>query len=245
VLALAPSYAALCVAQAAAVAVPAQRARGRGLGAVGVLLPAAALGLPVLVLRIAGGGPHALALLGAVGAPLLAAAAGPLGRRRFGWAWPPAALALWLVAWLSSGLVAEAAALLLITGACLGLAAAVALVAPAWSIELGLVGLAVLDVILVWGTPQVEPASSALHRVALPVLAGHPLPPLQDATFGSAMMGWLDLLAPALLGVVVRARLRAAVVTGFAAGAWGGLLAVTSTVPATVPVLAGLLASRF
>jgi hypothetical protein len=57
-------------------------------------------------------------------------------------------------------------------------------------------------------------------------------------------MGWLDLLAPALLGVVARARLRAAVVTGVAAAAWGLLLAVTSTLPATVPVLAGLLASR-
>ncbi len=139
---------------------------------------------------------------------------------------------------------AEAAGLLLIAGACLALAAAVALVAPAWSIELGLVAVAVVDVVLVWGTPQVEPASTALHHAALPVAAGHPLPPLQDATFGSATMGWLDLLAPALLGVVARARLRAAVVTGVAAGAWGLLLAVTSTLPATVPVLAGLLTSR-
>jgi len=244
VLALAPSYAALCIAQAATVAVPVQRARERGLGAVGLLLPAGALGLAVLALRVVAGGPHALALLGAIGAPLLAAAAGPLGRHRFGWTWPPGALALWLVAWLASGLVAQAAALLLIAGACLGLAAAVALVAPGWSIELGLVALAVLDVVLVWGTPQVEPASTALHRVPLPVLAGHPLPPLQDATFGSATMGWLDLLAPALLGVVARARLRAAVVTGIAAGAWGTLLAVTSTLPATVPVIAGLVAGR-
>ena len=58
-------------------------------------------------------------------------------------------------------------------------------------------------------------------------------------------MGWLDLVAPALLGVVAGAkRLRAAVVTGLAAGAWGLLLLVTSTVPATVPTLAGLLAAR-
>ena len=57
-------------------------------------------------------------------------------------------------------------------------------------------------------------------------------------------MGWLDLVAPALLSVVARRRLRAAVVTGLAAGAWGLLLTVTSTIPATVPVLAGLLAAR-
>jgi ABC-type xylose transport system permease subunit len=67
---------------------------------------------------------------------------------------------------------------------------------------------------------------------------------LQDATFGSATMGWLDLAAGALLGVVARARLRAAVVTGVAAGAWGLLLLVTTTVPATVPTLAGLLVGR-
>ncbi|MGD0715728.1 MAG: hypothetical protein ABSB24_16305 [Gaiellaceae bacterium] len=243
-LGLAPSYAALCAVQAAAVAAPARPARVRGLGAVGVAAPAAALALGVLLLRVASGGPHALALLGAVAAPLLAAAAGPLGRRRFPWAWPPAALALWLVAWLASGLLAEAAGLLLIAGACVALAALVALVAPTWSIELGLVAVAVLDVVLVWGTREVQPASTALHHAALPSAAGHPIPRLQDATFGSATMGWLDLLAPALLGVVARARLRAAVVTGVAAGAWGLLLAVTSTLPATVPVLAGLLAAR-
>jgi hypothetical protein len=58
------------------------------------------------------------------------------------------------------------------------------------------------------------------------------------------MMGWLDFVAAALLGAVAHARLRTAVVTGLAAGAWGLLLLATSTLPATVPVLAGLLAGR-
>ena len=46
-------------------------------------------------------------------------------------------------------------------------------------------------------------------------------------------MGWLDLLAPALLGVVVagRTKLGAAVVTGLAAGLWGLLFYVTSRSP--------------
>jgi hypothetical protein len=57
-------------------------------------------------------------------------------------------------------------------------------------------------------------------------------------------MGWLDFVAAALLGVIARARLRAAAVTGLAAGAWGLLLAVTPTVPATLPTLAGLIAGR-
>jgi hypothetical protein len=57
-------------------------------------------------------------------------------------------------------------------------------------------------------------------------------------------MGWLDFVAAALLGVIARARLRAAVVTGIAAGAWGLLLLVTATVPATVPTLTGLLVGK-
>jgi hypothetical protein len=116
--------------------------------------------------------------------------------------------------------------------------------APRWSLAVGLVALAILDVILVWGTAQVGPATTALHHAAVPSAAGHPIPRLQDATFGSATMGWLDFAAAALLGVVARARLRAAVVTGLAAGAWGLLLLVTTTVPATVPTLAGLLVGR-
>jgi hypothetical protein len=88
----------------------------------------------------------------------------------------------------------------------------------------------------------VREATNALQVVGLPHAAGTPLPSLQQATFGSAVMGWLDLLAPALLGVVVAGRLKlaAAALTGLAAGLWGLLLFVTSEVAATVPVLAGL-----
>src|SRR5205085_7176922 len=132
---------------------------------------------------------HALALLGAVATPVLAAA-GP---------WRlPAAAALWVVAWLAHGLVAEAAGVALIALAALRVASLACALAPAWSLELGLVALVVLDVVLVWGTAQVQPASTALHAAALPSAAGHPIPRLQDATFGDATMGWLDLLAPAL-----------------------------------------------
>jgi hypothetical protein len=235
VLGLVPSYAALCAAQAGVVAAPARREPSGRLRWLGILLPALALGVGVALIRGFTGGPHALALLGAVATPVLAAA----GPRR-----APAAVALWLVAWLAHGLVAEAAGIALIALAALRVASVASAIAPRWSIELGLVALVVLDVVLVWGTPQVGPASTALHDVTLPSAAGHPVPALQDATFGSATMGWLDLLAPALLGVVARRRLRAAVVTGVAAGAWGLLLTVTPTVPATVPVLAGLLAAR-
>jgi hypothetical protein len=228
------------------VAAPAPRATARGRGLVWVLVPAALLGAGVGILDTLSWGPRALALLATFGTPVLAAAGGLLARRPRWWLWPPVAVALWLVAWLAHGLVRDAAGVLLIAAACLAAAAGAARVAPAWSLQLGLVALAALDLVLVWGAPQVETATNALHAVALPKAAGTPLPRLQDATFGSALMGWLDLLAPALLGVVVagRAKLVAAAVTGLAAGAWGLLLYVTSEVAATVPVLGGLLAGR-
>ena len=232
--------------QAALVAAPGRTAGPRGRGWIGIAVPAALLAVGVAVLDRASWGPHALALLASIATPLLAAAAGALSGRARWWLWPPAVLVLWLVAWRAHGLVGEAAEIALVAGACLALASAAALVAPAWSLQVGLVALAALDVVLVWGTPQVEPASKALHGVALPTAAGATVPRLQDVTFGDATMGWLDLLAPALLGVAIAraTKLRAALVTGAAAGAWGLLLFWTSTVPATVPTLAGLVAAR-
>jgi hypothetical protein len=205
-------------------------------------VPAALLAAGVAIVDLVPQGPHALSLLATFGTPVLAAAGGVfLGSRRW-WLWPPASAGLWFAAWLAGGLVQDAAGLVLIAGACLAGASAAAVVAPAWSIRAGLVGLAALDVVLVWGTTGVQEATNALQAVSLPHAAGTPLPSLQQGTFGSAVMGWLDLLAPALLGVVVagRRKLAAAAVTGIAAGLWGLLLFVTSEVAATVPVLAGL-----
>jgi hypothetical protein len=214
------------VAQALTVLLPRTRARGDRL--IWAVAPALALAVGIAVLRLFAGGPHALALLGAVATPALAGA----GRVK-----APVALTLWLIAWLASGRLAQAAAVALVALAATTIAEVAARVAPRRALALGLVLLAILDVVLVWGTPQVEPASQALHAAPLP--AG--IPALQDATFGGAMMGWLDFVAPALLGVVVLHRLRASVVTGLAAGAWALLLFVTGTIPATVPVLAGLI----
>jgi hypothetical protein len=205
-------------------------------------VPAALLGAGVLIIDLVPRGPHALALIATFGTPVLAAAGGLFRGSPRWWFWPPVVAGLWVAAWLAHGLVQNAAGVALISGACVAGASAAAVVAPAWSIRVGLVALAILDVILVWGTTGVQEATNALQGVALPHAAGTPLPSLQQATFGSAVMGWLDLLAPALLGVVVagRRKLGAALVTGIAAGLWGLLLFVTSEVAATVPVLAGL-----
>jgi hypothetical protein len=207
-------------------------------------VPAALLGAGVLIINTVPQGPHWLARLATFGTPALAATYGFFRGSPRWWLWPPAAVGLWFAAWLASGLVQNAAGLALIALACLAAASAIAIVAPAWSIQVGLVVLAALDVVLVWGTPSVEKATTTLEHVASPVAAGTPLPSLQQATFGSALMGWLDLLAPALLGVVITGRRKvvAAVIVGIAAYLWGYLLFehVTSEVAATVPVLAGL-----
>jgi hypothetical protein len=205
-------------------------------------VPAALLAAGVLIINVVPQGPHWLARLATFGTPVLAAAGGFFKGSRRWWLWPPAAVGLWLVAWLASGLVRDGAGTALIALACLAAASAIAMAAPAWSIRVGLVCLAALDVILVWGTPSVQNATTTLETTPLPHAAGRSLPALQQAIFGSALMGWLDLLAPALLGVVVagRTKLVAAGITGVAAGLWGLLLFVTSEVAATVPVLAGL-----
>jgi hypothetical protein len=221
--------------QAAVVLLPRRVSRPRRRGWIGIALPAAALGTGIVVLRAVSGGPHALALLASIATPVLA---GARPKRA------PVAVALWLVAWRADGLLAQGASVALVALAAVTVAELAGAFAPRWSLVVGLVALAILDVVLVWGTSQVGPATTALHHAAVPSAAGHPIPRLQDATFGSATMGWLDLAAAGLLGVVARARLRAAVVTGVAAGAWGLLLLVTTTIPATVPTLAGLLVGR-
>ena len=88
------------------------------------------------------------------------------------WLWPPVAVGLWFVAWLASGLVQDAAGTALIALACLAAASAVAMVAPAWSIQAGLVGLAALDVVLVWGTPTVQNATTTLETSHSPTQPG-------------------------------------------------------------------------
>ena len=223
-------------------AAPARQARAQGRSWVWLAVPAALLGAGVLIINVVPQGPHWLARLATFGTPVLAATYGFFRGGTRWWLWPPTAVGLWFAAWLASGLVQNAAGLALIALACLAAASAIAIVAPAWSIRVGLVVLAALDIVLVWGTPSVQNATTTLEHVPSPAAAGMPLPSLQQATFGSALMGWLDLLAPALLGVVVigRRKLVAAALTGVAAGLWGLLLFVTSEVAATVPVLAGL-----
>ena len=223
-------------------ALPTRTATGRSFSAVGLLVPSGLLTAGVLIVDFVSGGPRALALLATFGTPVLAAAGGWLGGSRRWWLWPPLAAGLWIAAWLAHGLARDTAGLALVAVACVAAASAAGRVAPAASIRAGLIAVAALDVVLVWGTTSVQQSTNTIQGVTLPHAAGAPLPSLQQVTFGGALMGWLDLLAPALLGVVVAGRTKygAADATGIAAGLWGLLFFVTPWVAATVPVLVGL-----
>jgi hypothetical protein len=93
-------------------------------------------------------------------------------------------------------------------------------------------------------TTQALQATTLPHLTA-PAGISRPLPGLQEVVLGNSSMGWLDFLAPALLGAVIgrhmRARALAAIVVAATGVAWGVLFEVTAELPATVPVLAGLL----
>jgi hypothetical protein len=246
-----PWYAALCVAQGLLVAIPAVgRDPSRRHAALGLAGPAAAMVIGVGTVRLGGGsGADFLAWLGTFATPVLAAVLGWAARWRRPLLTAVAAAILYAVAWQAGGHLAEAAGAALIGGACLAIAAIVGPITPARYLAIGLVVLIAVDVYLVWGSRQVERTTSALQQATLPhvgVASHHtrPLPALQQVNLGNSSMGWLDFLAPALLGAVVgrcaRPRLRAAVAVAVAALAWGLVLELTSPIPATVPVLAGL-----
>lgn len=248
---LQPSYALLCGIQGALVMTPSRRRPVISQRALGLAVPAAAMLVGVGAIQLLSNGAQWLAWLAAIATPLLAAAAG--------WSlnWPGplgmvaaiAAVPLYVIAWQARGDAGELARALLVAGACLTLAAWLAAVADADSLAVGLVILVAIDAYLVWGAHQVAPAASALHQAGLPSvgiagLPSRPLPPLQDVTLGASMMGWLDLFAPAVLGMLVfrrpHPRAPVAATVTISALAWGLLLLVTTPIPATVPVIAGL-----
>ena len=229
----------LVTVQAALVLVPGRPPRLLSSRALGLVIPAAALVVGVVVAQTAGGADF-LAALAAVATPLLAAGAGWARGWRFPWLQALVVVPLYLLAWFRpDSFAADASSVVLIGGACLAVTGLAAGLAPTSWLTAGLVLLVVLDVILVWGDRQVEPAMTALQAAAPPTV-GRELPDLQQVTFQAAVMGWLDFAAPALLGLLVARRAAASVATGVAGGLWALLFFATSPIAATPPVLAGL-----
>jgi prepilin signal peptidase PulO-like enzyme (type II secretory pathway) len=235
------AYLGLCVAQALAVAAPARRIplpRALRHPAVAVIAPCAVVA-SVAVLLTMPSSSHSLAVLAGVTVPPLAIAGVAVVQRR------PLAAALVLVSLPAallpaSSLAAQLARLVLIVLACATLGALFAAVTPRPLVELGVLVVAVGDSILV-AAQQIGPASNRLHAAA-PVA----LPPFQDATLGGMMLGFGDIFLAAVLGAVLTSRERrlAALVTGVIGAVFGLLLLRVSVIPATVPVLAGLVAVR-
>jgi hypothetical protein len=243
---LAAAYAVLCLVQAGAVLLPGRslalppRLRGRAWALVlpGVLV-AFVIGLsvePSLATRLAALAvvTPALALL----APLVA------DRRRRVPVALVASLAVVIGLWQRHGVVGGCARAIAIACACSLLAALLAGVAPPAALRIGLVVLVAIDVILVI-SGSVGRTSNALHQAAAP--AG--LPGFQDATISPATMGYGDLFGAAVLGAILvsehRSRRRPAAAVLVAALAFGLLLHVVDELPATVPLLAGLLAASY
>jgi hypothetical protein len=141
--------------------------------------------------------------------------------------------------WQQHSVVGGLARAVAIACACAVLATLLAGVAPPAALRIGLVALVVLDVILVV-SGSVGTTSNELHHAVAP--AG--LPSFQDATLGPATMGYGDLFGAAVLGASLSSegRLRGRAALAVLACAWGFglLLTVVTTLPATVPLLAGL-----
>jgi hypothetical protein len=250
---LIPWYVTLCVAQGVLVVIPAvgRDSTTRRGALVGLVGPALAMVVGVgLVALLGGAGASLLSWVGTVATPVLAGSLGWIARWRGPAATAVVAGGLYIIAWRTEGRASEIAAMLLIGGACLTIAGFLGPITPARYLALGIVGLVVLDTILVFWTPLVSETTVALHHATLtPVsVAGgqaRPLPGLQQIELGNSVMGWLDFLAPALLGAMIgrqtRPRVLPGAVVATTAMLFGLLLIdVTDELPATVPVLAGL-----
>jgi hypothetical protein len=241
------SYAALCVAQGVTVALPADHrfpALRRLASRWWAALPLVAIVGTVLGVGAADETADALTYLALITTPPLAALAAGYAMRG---ARPPLALAaipLLAAAWgLQHTLTGEIAALILVAAACATLATLLSAIAPEAWLKAGLLLMAIADAILVADDLLQRP--NAVLNAAAP---GGGLPQLQRVELGSALMGYGDLFAAALLGAILAARPSrqnaAALLTTALAIAFGCLFFTVDELPATVPVATALIVSE-
>jgi hypothetical protein len=172
----------------------------------------------------------------------------PLAAAALGWAahgarpWlAPLAAPLFVLAWARTGsLAGDAAAAALTALSCVTLGRLLAGVVPGAWLKAGIVAMAVIDAILVFGN-QLQGPNAVLNAAA----PAEGLPQLQYLDLHYASMGYGDVFVAGVLGGVLAAeRVRqlpvAALVLGLSV-AWDALFFTVDTLPATVPVAAGLL----
>jgi hypothetical protein len=150
---------------------------------------------------------------------------------------------LFALAWADrGGLAGEGAALALSALSCVTLGVLLAAVTPPRWLAAGIVAMALADTALV--------VSDLLQRPNNALNAAHPaagLPQLQDAAFGSAVMGYGDLFVAGALGALLAVsagrslQLRGAALAALLAVAFDLLFFLVDELPATVPVALTLL----
>jgi hypothetical protein len=236
--------AALLCTQAALVALPGRgvpeplaRFRGRAWALVPPLSIAVVVAAIAAVPQVADG----LTWLAFVAIPPLAAAA-------LGWAAHGARPALaWLAlplfvaaCWATGTLAGDSAAALLTALSCVTLGRLLAGVVPLLWLKAGIVAMAAVDAILVFGNELQAP--NAVLNAAVPAPG---LPQLQYLELHAASLGYGDVFVAGVLGgVLAMERTRQAPVALLVlvlAAAWDLLFFVFDTLPATVPVAAALL----
>jgi hypothetical protein len=150
---------------------------------------------------------------------------------------------LFALAWADrGGLAGEGAAFALSALSCVTLGVLLATVTPPRWLAAGIVAMAVADTALV--------VSDLLQRPNNALNAAHPaagLPQLQDAVFGSALMGYGDLFVAGALGALLATsagrtlQLSGAALAALLAVAFDLLFFFVDELPATVPVALTLL----
>jgi hypothetical protein len=243
------SIGALSLAQGALVAVPGAGGLGALRGLRGrrwaVIPPLSIVGFVFLARGAEEASAQGLTYLALVAVPALAALA-------LGWlAWnaqpprPARALLvapLFALAWADrAGLPGEAAAFALSALSCVSLGVLLAAVTPPRWLAAGIVAMAVADTTLV--------VSDLLQRPNNALNAARPaagLPQLQDAVFGTAVIGYGDLFVAALLGALLAVamgrawQLRGAALAVLLAVASDLLFFFVDELPATVPIALAL-----
>ena len=240
-----PSDAGLLLLQAGCVAAPRaiprvgwlQRFHGWGWA----LVPIASIVGVIFAIRYASDTATWLTYLALVAVPPLAAVA-------LGWAmrgskplFALGAVPLFVIAWASKdSLVGGTAGSVLAALSCVTLGVLLAAVTPSGWLKVGILLMAGADVWLVSSDLLQNPNATLV--AAQPV--GH-LPQLQDAVFGTAVMGYGDLFVAGVLGAVLassrRLQLSGALLTLVLAGAFDLLFFVIDELPATVPVALALI----
>src|SRR5918999_1092719 len=229
-----------------------------------VALPAA--GIPAFLLRLAGRGWALVAPLSVVVSVVAIAAATasadvitwiafllvPVGcALTLGWAAHGARpwLALAIVPLLAAALagpddaLGRAARLIMIVGSCVTVGRLLAGGAPLLYLKLGVVAMAVIDAVFIFGDLWGE--QNAAFNAAVPAEG---LPRLQVADVGDVSTDYGDYFVAGLLGGILAAERRpqalAEVATLAAAQAWNQLFHVVDSLPGTVPPTVVLLASE-